>query len=352
MQGPGNDGPRRAGGTRNGGNRDSDLRDWQRNTWYGPAPQNENPFDEPEDAPELRESRSENVNEHIGDFWKQQTNGYAYGPGAPAREPGRTGTVRNRKNSLKNNPKKTERGGRGKKAALIAVVCIAAAVLVLRYAVFAVREIRVIGNQRVSAEDVIRASGVKTGDSILTLNEKTVEERIDSDYRLQFRYLEKDLPNRITISVREREACCWVTYCGIFYELDKNRMVLSETEERQQVSGELPEVKGLRIQSGYYRGQTMMLSSAEQQLIFHELFLEMKVLGCTAEIEEADLGTLSSILLTTRDGYTVAMGDGSNVHAKMRAMLTVREELKKMGLAGGSINVSNPESPLYSPPGG
>ena len=33
------------------------LRDWQKNTWYGPAPLDENPFDEPEDAPELRELR-------------------------------------------------------------------------------------------------------------------------------------------------------------------------------------------------------------------------------------------------------------------------------------------------------
>ena len=29
------------------------VRDWQKNTWFGPAPLNSNPFDEPEDAPEL-----------------------------------------------------------------------------------------------------------------------------------------------------------------------------------------------------------------------------------------------------------------------------------------------------------
>ena len=34
------------------------VRDWQRNTWFGPVPQNTNPFDEPETAPELKDSRS------------------------------------------------------------------------------------------------------------------------------------------------------------------------------------------------------------------------------------------------------------------------------------------------------
>lgn len=345
MQGPENYNSRHSGKAGDGREQDSGLRDWQRNTWFGPAPQNENPFDEPEDAPELREYRSENVNEHIGDFWKQQSTGYGYAPVQPGEQTGQTG--KNGKPLLQKGGK--NKGKSGKKAFLTALVCLIGIVLVLRYAVFSVRQIDVIGNSEVSNEDVIQASGIRTGDNILTLNEKNVAERIGSDYRLLFRYLEKDLPNRVTISVREREACCWVTYCGIFYELDKNRMVLNETENRSQISGELTEVKGLRIQSGCYRGQTMLLSSSEQQLAFHELFLEMKVLSCSADIAEADLSTPSSILLTTRDGYTVALGDGTNIHAKLRSMLLVRAELRRRDLTGGSINVSNPESPLYSP---
>ena len=49
----GNYRPRTAGErSRQAGNQDG-VRDWQRNTWYGPAPLNNNPFDEPEDAPEV-----------------------------------------------------------------------------------------------------------------------------------------------------------------------------------------------------------------------------------------------------------------------------------------------------------
>ena len=67
----------RTAGDRTGiaGNGDG-VRDWQRNTWFGPAPLNSNPFDEPEDAPELKEKRSENVNEHLGDFWNAPGQGY------------------------------------------------------------------------------------------------------------------------------------------------------------------------------------------------------------------------------------------------------------------------------------
>ena len=75
----------------------------------------------------------------------------------------------------------------------------------------------------------------------------------------------------------------------------------------------------------------------------------MKVLGCRGRIQEADLSNVSSILLMTRDGYTVAMGDSGNIHAKLRAALLVMERLKQMDLSGGTINVSNPETPFYSP---
>jgi len=161
--------------------------------------------------------------------------------------------------------------------------------------------------------------------------------------------VEKELPNAVTLSVREREACCWLNYCGIMYAMDKNRMVLFETED-VTMRPALPEVKGLDIRSGCMTGQTMILTSQEQQQVFSEMFLEMKVLGCTPAILEVDLNNLNSILVVTRDGFTVSMGDRQNLHAKLRSMLLVQEQLKAMGESGGSISVVNPENPYYSPP--
>ena len=134
------------------------------------------------------------------------------------------------------------------------------------------------------------------------------------------------------------------------YVMDKNGTVLYETEDpamRDQVM--LVEVKGLDIRSGAHLGQTIVLSSASQELIFRDLFLEMKVLGCTDQIREADLSNTSSLLLMTRDNFTVALGNSESLHAKLRSMLLVRGKLAEMGKTSGSISVSNPETPYYSP---
>ena len=340
------------------------VRDWQRNTWYGPAPSDGNPFDEPEDAPELRESRSENVNEHVGDFWKQQQTGYQYSDAQPASRTVRTGRTARRGSQ----PAESETHPGQLRWILLGVgVFLIAAILILRFAIFSIQEITVIGNSEIPAEEIIRISGIRQGDGILTLNEKDVETRLESDYRLQFRYLQKTLPHTVTISVREREECCWLIYSGILYITDKNRMILYETQTMPpedededkwtkdqkellpRLNG-LVEVQGLKIRSGYQVGQTMMLTTLEQQNVFSELFLEMKVLNCTPVIKQADLVDVQSLMLQTWDGFTVSMGDMTNLHAKLRSMLLVREKLLSMGKNKGTINVVNPVSPFYSPP--
>ena len=237
MQGPAQQRPgRRAGDSGNAsGSPDGQLKDWQKNTWYGPAPYNSNPFEEPEDAPELLEARSSNVRDRSGDFWNdQQTTGYSFSQGG-----GKKNTGRDMPQIRKDRERVISLRAVG-----ILLLLVVTAVLVLFFGVFRIREIRVVGNSVISASDVIRFSGICKGTSILTLSETETERNLNSSaakaamdlgnynyYRLQFRYLEKEMPGTVTIAVREREACCWCTWGGIMYVMDKNGMVLYETED-------------------------------------------------------------------------------------------------------------------------
>lgn len=317
------------------------IRDWQKNTWFGPAPLNSNPFDEPEDAPELKESRSENVNQRMGEFWQPQNTAGSAIHG------------RYRENSRNRTPGSGQKAVYEKKKRfpiLLAVLLfLAATALILRFAVFTVRDIQVTGNSDIPASEIIRISGIRLGDSILTIDEKAVGQRISADYRLQYKYMIRELPQTVVLSVREREECCWLTYCGITYVMDKYRMVMREEEDPSFRPDNLVEIKGLEVRSNTMVGQQIILGNEKQQEILSSLFLHMKVLGCTGEIKEADISNTDSILLETRDGYTVSLGDMEEFHAKLRSMLLVRDELRKMQKTGGTINVSKPETPIYAP---
>ena len=341
---------RRRAGSENPAGMDGTVRDWQQESWVGPAPVYGNPFDEPEDAPELRDSRSENVNEHLGEFWEQDPTGYQYTGEIGARQAQARNRARTRQGGKRKKNREASRTSTLVRSLIALAIGLAALWGILRWTVFSLQDIRVEGNQRISSEEILQISGMHIGDSLLGLDERTVEERINADYRLQFRYLEKKIPGQAVLRIREREACCWLTYGGILYTMDKNRMIMYETEDLDHLPAELVEVKGLKIRSGCRTGQTLSLSDHRQELLISNLFLEMKVLGCTADILEVDLSNLSSLLMMTRDGYTVSLGDSSEIHAKLRSLLLVRDKLVSMGLAGGTINITNPENPLYSPP--
>jgi len=375
------------------------LRDWQRqDTWYGPFPGEENPFDEPEDAPELRELRSEELNNRSGDFWQSQTTGYRFG----------NTTAPDNKNAERK-PKQPASPKLKRIRVLSVLAGFLAVGLILYYGVFTVRFVQVIGNDKIPSGEIIRLSGIRIGTPLYGLNTESIERGIRKNPELIFRYLEKDPPGTVILRVQEREACCWMTWNGIFYTMDKQRTVLFESEilprqlmrstraeaksgeegqeetgesgeeneaesgengnpdgtrqaetsekdreERDKVTAlteELVRVDGLKIRSGTLKGQTLVLEDTLQQTVFSQLFLEMKVLGCTNQIADADLGNPDSILLTTRDGFTVALGNSQNIHAKLRSMLLTREKLLEMNKRGGVINVILPETPIYSPPG-
>ena len=359
MEGPGNNRPVKRAGDSNNPHGAPDVRDWQRNTWTGPMPMNVSPFEEPDDAPELLQQRSENLRDREGAFWQQATNGYQRTAG---NETQRTNAVKTGKSTEK--PKKKTTGGTsaGMKAALALVAVTFITICVLYFIVFRVREIKVEGNELISRSDVIRLSGIRYGESILTLSEEDTKRNLEAQavseakrtgnsnyYSLQFRYLDKMMPGTVVISVKEREPCCWMTLRGIMFVMDKARMVLYESEDPNIRPANLAEVKGLNIRGGDHAGQTLTLTSSVQQSIFDNLFLELKVLSCVSEIQEVDLSNTSSILMLTRDGYTVSLGDKERIHAKLRSMLYVRDKLRELGKAGGAINVSVPENPTYSP---
>lgn len=335
---PGRNGPEASGG---GQAREPEpLREWQRDTWYGPYPMHAYPFDEPEDSPELREARSEELVNHSGEFWQTQTSGYQFGQGSEA---GRPETNSQKESAEKASPKR----GRWLLGLLAGGLALWA---VMYFLVFTVRTISVQGNRQIPAAEIIRLSELRQGMPIFSLDSEKIERALEANPLLKYRYLEKKLPSTVILRVQEREPCCWMTSNGILYTMDKQRTVLTESENLEKVPEDLVRVDGLNIRSGTLVGQTLALETREQQEVFSTLFLEMKVLGCTNLMQEADLSNLNSLLLTTRDGFTIALGTSDKIHAKLRSMLLTREELLSRGYVGGVINVSVPATPIYSPP--
>ena len=161
------------------------------------------PFDTSDIDPELINERSDKVYSRKDPFWED--------PDAPIR---RQAARRRRRNLL------------------IALSLVLAVTLIVLYAVvFRVHEIQVVGLKTISRETAIQLSGIGTGDSMFALNEEAAESGINSNRYLIYQSMEKEYPDRVTLTVKEREPEAMMNYCGINYTIDSEGMVLEESDD-------------------------------------------------------------------------------------------------------------------------
>lgn len=296
--------------------------------WTGPTPAD--PFEEPEEAPELRQVRSENLYNRDDHFWDHVED--VKPQGTPSKAPAKE----------KRADSHTMRW-----VVLILAVLVTAGVMIYG-AVFQVRSISVVGAKTIPEEEVIRLSGVTQGMNTFSIDDDQVEQGIESNRYLSLVCVEKQLPDKVVIQVKERIQAAQIKYCGILYTIDNRGMVLEESLNTDELNPYLVSVEGMNIKTCRV-GESVTLHSADQLKVYTELMVELKVMSALSMIEELDLSNMDNIFLVSRDGYSIRLGDTTRLHAKLRSMIMTMERLSRDGYQGGTIDVSAPVNPTYIP---
>jgi cell division protein FtsQ len=84
------------------------------------------------------------------------------------------------------------------------LVLILAILVILNESLLKIHNIAVVGNQRVTWNEVIEAAGLKRTTGYFTVNEADITAGIESNRYLIFERLEKHFPDSLTLYVRER----------------------------------------------------------------------------------------------------------------------------------------------------
>lgn len=296
--------------------------------WTGPTPAD--PFEEPEEALELRQARSDNLYNRDDHFWDHVED--VKPQAAPAKAPGKE----------KRADSHTVRW-----VVLILAVLVTAGVMIYG-AVFQVRSISVVGAKTIPEDEVIRLSGVTQGMNTFAIDDNKVEQGVESNRYMSLVCVEKQLPDKVVIQVKERIQAAQIKYCGILYTIDNRGMVLEESLNTDELNPYLVSVEGMNIKTCRV-GESVTLHSADQLKVYTELMVELKVMSAISMIEELDLSNMDNIFLVSKDGYSIRLGDATRLHAKLRSMIMTVERLNRDGYHGGTIDVSAPVNPTYIP---
>lgn len=220
--------------------------------------------------------------------------------------------------------------------------------LVIRGTVFTVRAAQVSGNVRMSDEAILQEAGVSLGMNMFELNESDVARRINANRYLSFEKLRMDWPDGVTLFVTERVPSAYVKAYGMLYTLAGDGKVLEESGDIDAALA-LPEVRGLQ-EGSVTVGRKIVSESSARLRAYTALIEEMSLQGCLEQISVLNLADVDNILLVTTDGYTVQLGEQTDLRAKIGAMRAVRLKLIELGKEKGTINVADdPVHPTYMP---
>ena len=319
-----------------------------------PDTQGFNPFEEPEQAPELREKRSENLYSRDEPFWERVVDA-----------PDASGDFRRDVNYWNHpdvmdtdhllhvdNDTALQKVGKflGSDAVkkVIGIVTVVVLVAIALFGtVFRVHAIHVSGNTTVTDEAIIRLSGLKVGQSSMTIDDEEVMRKIESNRYLRCTLVDVQW-NAVTLHVKERVPAVYINHNGMIVTLDNRGFVLEESLASETGYESLVKVSGMNVRRSAL-GQQIALQSANQLEAYTQILVELKAMKGIDLLRELDMSSMDSIYLTTRDDFFVRLGSEDDLHAKLRAFLITREKVLQMGYAKGTIDVTDPGRPTYLP---
>ena len=323
----------------------------------------DSPFEEPEQAPELRADRSENLYSRDKPFWNRVI------------DASQTGQQVQRDANYWNHPDVMDTDrilyvnggsrmdklrrflGSGAVKRFIAIVAVVMIVAVILYsALFQVRTITVVGAVPGQEQEIIRLSGIKVGQSSLTIDDESVMRKIESNRYLRCTLVDVQWDS-VTIHVKTRERAAYMNHNGMVVVLDNRGYVLEETLDAHTDYTDLVKVIGLKVRRSAL-GQQISLTSASQLETYTQIMVELKAMKGLSMLRELDMSSMDSIYLATSDDPAgtekpkilyVRLGSEDSIHEKLRAFMLTRDEVIKRGFREGTIDVTDPGRPTYSP---
>ena len=232
---------------------------------------------------------------------------------------------------------------KGKKALMIVSIVILVCVLAfVAYKLFQVRKITVTGCETISAETVVSLSGLEYDQSIFTVDTQKIMDAVATEPYLKPISVDFDYPDGVVINVQERKPAAYLEKEGAMLLIDEECWLLSIVTQPEAV--QYPLVTGLQLDA-YTVGEQLGSKDAFVLDVLSRVMIAAKNSGL--ELTGIDVSLAADIVLSTKTGFTVEIGDDTELETKLDLIKKSIQELGKRGKKGGILDVSSAENAYY-----
>lgn len=237
--------------------------------------------------------------------------------------------------------KRKQTGGRRRGAAVYTPVAALLVLFILIFGIsvfFRVTGIEVTGSSRYTADEIIAASGVETGDNLFLIDSDAAARKIKSamPYISTVR-VDRRIPGTAVLEITEGVALGAIQSGSDYWKVDSEGRILERTD--YSGSAGLIRISGVTLLSPKEGQKAAVDPAFETQLAYMiDVLTAIHTSGIGPDVSALDMTNISLITMTYKTTVTIRMGGGDNAEFKIERMLDVYE--KQDAGFKGTIDVS------------
>ena len=225
---------------------------------------------------------------------------------------------------------------------VIILAVLAAAFLCAHLSYFNVNGIAVIGNEEVSDEDIIKLSGIKTGESVFDVHPLLVQHDIKKNLYIEKVNVNRKPPDKVEIIVKERDMLAQFHKDEKFVITDSDGMVLDISKEAHKAT--------------LIEGLTVTAAEKKETIEIKEAWKLEKALDLMKTTEENDLYFKRIVFNGSKvDAYIYDNLKCSGKYDNLMSSITsgtlkkVIYDLYQKNIEKGTVNVYNNDYCFFTP---
>lgn len=203
---------------------------------------------------------------------------------------------------------------------------------------FRITQINIQGISKYSEQQILQASGVKTGDNLVFVDARQVASAIKENLPyLSDVQVEKIIPDRIDINISESQPLAAVKCSDTWWIIDQKARVLEKTDEATA----LKKIQFFGITpTAVTPGTQLQVGDNEKTALTYltNVLTAIQNAGMSTKVGKIDLSNIGSVKFSYLGRFTVIMGTGENCDYKL---VKLKNTIQKLSADDkGKIDVS------------
>ncbi len=198
-------------------------------------------------------------------------------------------------------------------------------ILYTKTSFFYISSIEVNGNEKITDDKLVLASGIIIDENIFKTNLKIAKENILLHPYIKDARIQRKLPNKILININERKETAIIEYIGSYVYIDEEGIVLNILSEKNDKG--IIEIDGLEINSPKIGNKIEFKDEEIKHKIF-EFINNSRELGLSNSFERVIIDEAHRAVIYMENGGEVAFGTLDDVKYKLNFLISILKELE------------------------